>query len=88
VPPPLQGAEGAAPGHDNVNHLTLYLVKQCLDAMGSEVAVASSEAEGTTFTFALPVADLSAEARESAASEEDAVGTPNTAVRAAARWPQ
>ena len=54
--------------------LGLYLVKQCLDAMGCEIKVDSSVGGGTTFSFELPLADDDAESEEEPPSDADPLG--------------
>ncbi|KAI8474106.1 MAG: hypothetical protein J3K34DRAFT_495844 [Monoraphidium minutum] len=70
-----QGAQAAGS-----TGLGLYLVKQCLDAMGCKINVSSA---GTTLSFELPLADDDAESEESA--DVDALGAAIATASASAR---
>ena len=51
------GAEGVGLGGGDGYGLGLYLVQQCLDALGSKLKVNTEVSRGSTFSFVLPLSD-------------------------------
>ncbi|MHB1004714.1 MAG: sensor histidine kinase [Chloroflexota bacterium] len=55
--PFYQAVPAGSPGYVGVVSLGLHLSKQIVEALGSQIWFASTQGQGSTFSFSLPLAD-------------------------------